>query len=97
MTEKTLETDQMLFVGLLQSFVSSAWIQLGKRENPLTGKTVVNLDEAKFTIDMLEMLQKKTRGNLSDTEQQILSTALTELKISFVDLKSKQSSESESE
>ncbi len=97
MAENPLETEQMLFLGLLQSFVSNAWIQMGKRENPVTGKTAVNLDEAKFTIDMLEMLEKKTQGNLSDNEQQIMSSALTELKMSFVNLKLQHSPDNKSE
>jgi hypothetical protein len=96
MAEERLETEQILFLGLLQSFISSAWAQLGKRENPLTGKVEVNLEEAKFTIDMLEMLGKKTEGNLTEKEQRILNSALTELKMSYVDSKAKQHPEKDS-
>ncbi|MBU4204774.1 DUF1844 domain-containing protein [Patescibacteria group bacterium] len=53
MPEDKIDKNQMLFLGLIQSFVTSAWIQLGKQKNPITDKTEVNLDEAQFTIDMV--------------------------------------------
>ena len=86
------DQNELMFMGLLQSFVSSAWIQLGRQENPLTGKTETNLKEAQFTIDMLEMIEAKTAGNLSDKEQQILKSSLSELKINFVELSIKKDS-----
>ena len=89
MADQKPDQNELMFIGLLQSFVSSAWIQLGKQENPLTGKTEPNLKEAQFTIDMLEMIEKKTKGNLSDNEQQILHTALSDLKMKFVEFKMK--------
>ena len=92
MTDQKPDQNELMFIGLLQSFVSSAWIQLGQQENPLTGKTEINLKEARFTIDMLEMIETKTRGNLSDKEQQILKSALSDLKMKFVELKMKNDS-----
>ena len=74
----------------MQSFVTSAWIQLGKQKNPITDKTEINLDEAQFTIDMLEMIKEKTEGNLNEKEAQLLSNSLSELKMNFIDLKMKQ-------
>lgn len=90
MTEDRIDQKQVLFLGLIQSFITSAWIQMGKQKNPLTGDTAVNLKEAQFTIDMLEMIEEKTKGNLSEEEKQILASGLSELKINFVDLKVKQ-------
>lgn len=75
---------------MIQSFVTSAWIQLGKQKNPITDKTEVNLDEAQFTIDMLEMIKEKTKGNLNEKEAQIISGSLSELKMNFINLKMKQ-------
>ena len=92
MSDPKPDQNELMFIGLLQSFVSSAWIQLGRQENPLTGKTETNLKEARFTIDMLEMIEKKTEGNLSDKEQQILKSSLAELKMNFVELSMKQDS-----
>ena len=63
----------MGFVGLL---TNSAMQQLGKLVNPVTGKAERNLEGAKATIDMVKMLQVKTKGNLSKEEQQVLDTSL---------------------
>ncbi|MBC8491268.1 MAG: DUF1844 domain-containing protein [Candidatus Marinimicrobia bacterium] len=95
MTDNNIDQKQVLFLGLIQSFVTSAWIQLGKQKNPITDKTEVNLDEAQFTIDMLEMIKEKTEGNLNEKEAQILSNSLSELKMNFIDLKMKQDSHPE--
>ena len=86
MNDPKPDQNELMFMGLLQSFVSSAWMQLGKQENPLTGETETNLKEAQFTIDMLEMIGAKTEGNLSDKEQQFLKSSLSELKMNFVEL-----------
>ncbi|MBN2600866.1 MAG: DUF1844 domain-containing protein [Candidatus Marinimicrobia bacterium] len=93
MSDQKPDQNELMFIGLLQSFVSSAWIQLGRQENPVTGKTEINLKEAQFTIDTLEMIKKKTTGNLSDKEQQILKSALADLKLKFVELKMKNDSD----
>jgi len=90
MSAEQPDLKQVLFIGLIQSFITSAWIQLGKQKNPLTGKVEVNLEEAQFTIDMLEMIEAKTKGNLSADELRILANAITELKMNFVDYKLKQ-------
>ncbi|HCK98482.1 MAG TPA: DUF1844 domain-containing protein [Candidatus Marinimicrobia bacterium] len=90
MAEDRIDQKKVLFLGLIQSFITSAWIQMGKQKSPITGDTAVNLKEARFTIDMLEMIEEKTKGNLSEEEKQILAGALSELKINFVDLKIKQ-------
>ena len=86
MSDKEIDQQELMFIGLVQSFASSAWIQLGKKENPMTGKTEVNLREAQFTIDMLEMIAKKTRGNLSEQEEKLINSSLSDLKRSFVEL-----------
>lgn len=72
----------MGFVGLL---TNSAMQQLGKLVNPLTGKVERNLEGAKATIDMVKMLQVKTRGNLSREEQQLLDASLSSLQLNYVD------------
>ncbi|NQT28851.1 MAG: DUF1844 domain-containing protein [Candidatus Omnitrophica bacterium] len=95
MPEDKIDKNQMLFLGLIQSFVTSAWIQLGKQKNPITDKTEENLDEAQFTIDMLEMIKEKTEGNLNEKEAQIISSSLSELKMNFIDLRMKQDSHPE--
>jgi len=89
MANEKMDKNQMLFAGLLQSLVASGWIYLGKRQNPATAKVEVNLDEASFTIDMIEMLKEKTHGNLTDVETQILERSLSELKMNYIEEKIK--------
>ena len=74
-----------MFLGLVASLHSSGMIQLGKLANPLTGKAERDLDGARQSIDLLEMLQGKTRGNLSEDEVRYLEHALFELRMNFLE------------
>ena len=73
-----------LFLNLVQQFYQSALIFMGKIENPQTKKIEINKDMARYFIDSLEMLQYKTKGNLSEQEDQMLSKIVQELKLEFV-------------
>ncbi len=94
MPEKQPDRQQILFLSLVQSLVSSAWIHLGKMKNPVTGTNSIELEEASMSIDMLEMLHNRTQGNLSDDEKRFLENALSDLKINFVEAKLHQSAAS---
>jgi hypothetical protein len=74
-----------LFLGLVASLQASAWMQLGKIMNPLSGKVERDLDRAQETIDLLGMLQTKTRGNLHPDEARLLEQILYELRMNFVE------------
>jgi len=95
MADKQPDRQQILFLSLVQSLVSSAWIHLGKMKNPVTGTNSIELEEASMSIDMLEMLHNRTQGNLSDDEKRFLENALSDLKINFVEAKLHQSAASE--
>ena len=73
------------FVSLVISISSSCWMQLGKVPNPITGKIERDLEGAKLSVDMLEMLKEKTKGNLSADEQRVIETTLADLKLNYVD------------
>jgi hypothetical protein len=73
-----------MFNGLLKSFVTNGLINLGEEQNPLTGKREINLNQASYSIKMLEMIKEKTAGNLNKNETNTLQKALTKLKILFV-------------
>jgi len=73
-----------LFLNLVQQFYQSALIFMGKVENPQTKKIEINKDMARYFIDSLEMLQFKTKNNLSDQENQMSSKIVQELKLDFV-------------
>ncbi len=74
---------------LVGTFQSSAWIALGKIENPITEKIKVNTDQASFYIDLLDMMQEKMRDNLTDYEEQMLINTVSELKLNLIDEKKK--------
>ena len=84
--ENVTEEQKMsgLFLNLVQQFYQSALIFMGKIENPQTKKTEINKDMARYFIDSLEMLQYKTKNNLSEQENQMLLKILQELKMEFV-------------
>ena len=73
------------FPTLVYSFATSAMISLGMVKDPQSGKpTEINLPLAKQNIDILAMLQAKTRGNLTPEETQMLEHFVTELRLMFV-------------
>lgn len=74
-----------LFLGLVASLQASAWMQLGKIMNPLSGKVERNLDRAQETIDLLGVIQEKTRGNLHPDESRLLEQILFELRMNYVE------------
>ena len=73
------------FLSLVFSLSAAAMQQMGKIANPLTKKIEKNLDQAKVSIDMIEMLQKKTKGNLTEDENKLLSSTLSDLQLNYVD------------
>lgn len=79
----------MDFATFLLSLASSVQIHLGVIANPQTGKQETNLQLAKETIDLLELLREKTKGNLTDDEEKIFEHVLYELRMLYVE-KSKQ-------
>lgn len=79
------ERQRALFVQLVLTFQSAAWQQMGKIKNPLTDKIERNLEQARFSIDILQMIHAKTEGNLDKDEKAFLERAISELHINFVD------------
>ncbi len=73
------------FVTFILSLSSSAAYHMGGFQDPVSGKTSVNLDLAKQTIDIISMLGDKTRGNLTEDEGKLISHALYDLRMQFVE------------
>lgn len=73
------------FLNLLLSLEASAMQSLGKIVNPLTGKAEKNLVQAQFAIDMLDTLDRKTAGNLSQEEDKLIKRVLYQLRMNYVD------------
>lgn len=97
MSENQLKKEDQLFIHLVNTFVQSAWISLGKVKNPVSDELERNLDQASYYIDLLDMLQTKMKGNLSEWEEQYILHSLSELKLNFIDEKKKSGSEKDSE
>jgi hypothetical protein len=80
--------DPASFIHFAMSIASNAASSLGMMEHPVTHKREVDLELAKHWIDVLGMLQHKTRGNLVLEEEQILEGWLADLRMQFVSLTS---------
>ena len=73
----------------LKTFVSGlagqVLINLGLFENPATGRKEVNLEEAKYSIDLLQILHDKMRGNLTDEEEKLMRSILFNIRKRYVE------------
>ena len=85
MTDAQEPEGDFLFVQLIASFQTAAMLQMGKIMSPVSGKIERDMDQAKTTIAMLEMLQSKTEGNLSGEEKRLIDHILYELRMNFLD------------
>ena len=70
----------------LEGLIGQAWASLGKIPHPATGESKIDLPWAKYFIDMLGLIQEKTRGNLEDDEKSQLEGMLSSLRLTFIDV-----------
>ncbi len=77
--------NESLFIQLVLMFQAAAMQQMGKVQNPITKTIERNLEQARFSIDMLEMIQSRTKGNLSENEEKFLEHTLFELRMNYID------------
>ena len=83
-TEKEAEPFQVDFPTFIMSLSSSAYYHLGDMPDPATGKKELNLPAVQQTIDMLNMLKAKTKGNLKEDESKLLEQLIYELQVKYV-------------
>ena len=69
---------------LLVMLYGDAMANLGQAPDPTSGRPHVDLDQARFAIDLLAMLQEKTRGNRTPDESAVLEEMLTTLRMGYV-------------
>jgi hypothetical protein len=74
-----------LFLDLVAQHAEMALMFLGRVPHPQTGKTVQDLETARLFISQLEMLEAKTKGNLSPREAALLKQGLMATRMAFVD------------
>lgn len=81
----TEDRDKALFANLIMMLASSSMQQMGKIINPMTNKAEVDLETAQMTIDMIAMLQAKSKGNCDESEEKMLKDLLSSLRMNFVE------------
>jgi len=79
------ERPKIDFASFLFIYVQTALVHLGDIEDPVERKAKENFEGARQIIDILEMLQEKTRGNLSKEETQYFEQILFDLRMRFVE------------
>ena len=72
------------FITFILSLAQSAMVLMGEAPDPESGRIITNLAEAKHTIDILAMLDCKTRGNLTSEEKEVLESLLCDLRMLYV-------------
>lgn len=85
MSEAERSLPDIDFTTFILSLGSNVLVHLGEMADPDSGKTTKNLPLARQTIDILSMLQEKTKNNLSDVESQLLGSLLYDLRVKYVD------------
>ena len=89
MSDKKLENEQLPetdFSTFVLSLSHSAWVHLGDAPSPDGASRERNLVLARQTIDLLQILADKTKGNLTGEEERLLAHALYELRMRFVEV-----------
>ncbi len=78
------DSHQMTFETFILSLGTATLVAVGELKNPITGKEEKNLESAKQHIDILDLLLQKTKGNLSDSENKLLTQILYEVRMKYV-------------
>ena len=77
-------TSRVSFISLLEQLAAQAMAGLGQMPDPRTGRPMVDLELARDAIDMLALLEEKTRGNLEPDEKMMIEEALHSLQQAFL-------------
>jgi hypothetical protein len=80
------EVPQPNFEELVRMLATQALLYLGAFPDPETGRRMVSLELAQFNIDMLTMMEAKTKGNLDEREKEFITHMLYELRMQYVEI-----------
>jgi hypothetical protein len=83
-TEESPSEDQIDFASFILSLATTALAHLGEVPDPATGEKTENLPAAKQMIDILSILETKTKGNLVPDEERLLDSLLYELRMKYL-------------
>jgi len=76
---------QITFKTIIQMFQVEGMVALGKMLNPATNELTKNLEHARYVIDVLDILQEKTKGNLESDDQRFLDQTLSTLRLNYLE------------
>ena len=79
------EKDEILLTQIALMFQTAALQQMGKLKNPMTDSVQRDLGQARISIDILDVLHRRMKGNLTDSEERMYANVLRELRLNFVD------------
>lgn len=79
------QTNPATFLQFLSGMGMQTLMHLGLMSNPMTNERGVDLAQAKYSIDILAMLEDKTRGNRTGEEEEYLQSMLAQLRMGYVD------------
>jgi hypothetical protein len=83
-SDEEMQLPEVNFATFIFSLSSSAMLHFGEIPDPATGTKKTNLPMAKHTIDILGMLEEKTKGNLTSDEGELLKSILYDLRMRYV-------------
>ncbi len=75
---------QITFTTFVLSLSTSALVNLGELPDPISNRKEVNLPSANQTINIIEMLREKTRGNLTEAEDRLIEDLLYDLHMKYI-------------
>ena len=93
---KEKPTEKQLFDALISQTAYGIWVSLGKLQNPVSGETSVDLDQASIQIDMLDMINNKMHASLTEEEREYIDKVLAESKMNFLEVKKSEAGKEDS-
>ncbi len=93
---KEKPTEKQLFDALISQTAYGIWVSLGKLQNPVSGETSVDLDQASIQIDMLDMINNKMHASLTEEEREYIDKVLAESKMNFLEVEKSEAGKEDS-
>ena len=84
MSEGTTRKIEASFMQFIHGLAIQTLVHLGRMSNPMTNESGVDLPNAKYSIDILGILQEKTKGNLTPEESEQLANMIRDLRMEYV-------------
>ena len=79
------EISEFMFIQYISMLTNAGMQHLGKIMNPMTGKVEKNIEAAQGIIELLSLLKEKTKGNLTEMEEKVISDGVANLQLNYAD------------